>query len=149
MLARHHNLEPQQIELAGSGTGGITELINALDDGNTFYGLRMLSRPWLQRLRPPAHLTRCTLLRPTVRVTEQIDMSTTVKFVYIYFQGEGVPFTKRGRMGVVHGNIRKNFQVCLRERTCAIVRAAQRSLSPIRAHALAHAPRHAAVPLRL
>ena len=47
----------------------------------------------------------------SVRVTEQIDMSTTVKFVYVYFSGEGVPFTKRGRMGVVHGNVRKHFQV--------------------------------------
>jgi len=46
-----------------------------------------------------------------VRVTEQIDLSTTVKFVYVYFSGEQVPFTKRGRMGVVHGSVRQHFQV--------------------------------------
>ena len=45
MLARHHNLEPQQIELAGSGTGGVEELVANLDDGNILYGLGARAAP--------------------------------------------------------------------------------------------------------
>jgi len=47
-----------------------------------------------------------------VRITEVIDgVSKTVKFLYIYFTGEQVPYNKRGRLGVVHGGVRQHFQV--------------------------------------
>jgi len=39
MLARHLNNEPQEIELAGSGSGGVNELIANLDDSTVMYGL--------------------------------------------------------------------------------------------------------------
>lgn len=38
-------------------------------------------------------------------------MSTTVKFVYVKWSGGSVPFTKRGRYGVVQGSIEKLFVV--------------------------------------
>jgi hypothetical protein len=44
MLARHRNLEAQQIELVGSGAGGIDELVANLDDANICYGLCMCGR---------------------------------------------------------------------------------------------------------
>lgn len=38
-------------------------------------------------------------------------MSTTVKFIYVHWFGEGVPFAKKGRFGVVHGSVKQLFQV--------------------------------------
>ena len=38
-------------------------------------------------------------------------MSSTVKFVYIHWVGEKVPFNKKGRFGVVHGSIKNYFTV--------------------------------------
>ena len=46
-----------------------------------------------------------------VRLEETIDMSTTIKFVYIRWTGPNVPFTKRGKYGVVHGSIEEHFTV--------------------------------------
>ncbi len=48
---------------------------------------------------------------PSVRLMETFDMSTTVKFVYVKWSGGSVPFTKRGRYGVVQGSIEKLFVV--------------------------------------
>ncbi len=38
-------------------------------------------------------------------------MSTTIKFVYIRWTGTSVPFTKKGKLGVIHGSIEKHFNV--------------------------------------
>lgn len=43
------------------------------------------------------------------RYESTFDMSTTVKFVYFRWLGEDVPFTKKGKFGVVHGSIQKQF----------------------------------------
>ena len=47
----------------------------------------------------------------TVRFEEQIDQSTTVKFVYFHWIGKQIPFTMKGRYGIVHGSVRKCFEV--------------------------------------
>lgn len=50
---------------------------------------------------------------PTVRLEELVDsyVEKTVKFVYIHWIGESVPFTKKGKFGVVHGSVEVHFQV--------------------------------------
>ena len=48
---------------------------------------------------------------PIVRLEEEIDMSTSVKFVYVHWVGDHVPFTKKGRFGVVHGSVVQWFNV--------------------------------------
>jgi drebrin-like protein len=45
-----------------------------------------------------------------LKTTEKYDASITVKFVFIYFVGDAVPFAKRGRYGVVKGDVVKYFQ---------------------------------------
>ena len=35
----------------------------------------------------------------------------TVKFVYVHWVGDKVPFTKKGKFGVVHGSVEEHFQV--------------------------------------
>ena len=35
----------------------------------------------------------------------------TVKFVYVHWVGESVPFSKKGKFGVVHGSVKEHFQV--------------------------------------
>ena len=50
---------------------------------------------------------------PPVRLEETIDMSTTVKFVYVHWMGKSVPFVKRGKFGVVQGSIEKQFSVSI------------------------------------
>lgn len=47
----------------------------------------------------------------TVRLELPVDQSVTVKFIYIRWNGKEVPFTKRGKYGVVHGSIEKRFHV--------------------------------------
>jgi len=49
----------------------------------------------------------------TVRLVELVDsyVESTVKFVYVHWVGESVPFSKRGKFGVVHGSVEKHFQV--------------------------------------
>lgn len=34
---------------------------------------------------------------------QKVDMSTTIKFVYIHYFGDAIGFAKKGRFGVVHG----------------------------------------------
>ena len=65
-----------------------------------------LSPPFLAH--PP---TRPISLLPAVRLEETIDMSTTVKFVYVHWMGKSVPFVKRGKFGVVQGSLEKQFSV--------------------------------------
>ena len=49
----------------------------------------------------------------TVRLVELVDsyVESTVKFVYVHWIGESVPFAKRGKFGVVHGSVEQHFQV--------------------------------------
>lgn len=49
----------------------------------------------------------------TVRLEEVVDnyVEKTVKFVYLHWIGESVPFTKKGKFGVVHGSVQEHFQV--------------------------------------
>jgi len=49
----------------------------------------------------------------TVRLVELVDsyVESTVKFVYVHWVGESVPFTKKGKFGVVHGSVEEHFQV--------------------------------------
>jgi hypothetical protein len=48
-----------------------------------------------------------------VRLQEEFDLSTTVKFVYIHWIGNKVPFTKKGRYGIVHGAVVEKFGVSI------------------------------------
>lgn len=86
MLAGHWEGNPNVIYYKAKGTGGANEMIGALQDGEVMYGL--------------------------VRLEELVDnyVEKTVKFVYIHWIGESVPFTKKGKFGVVHGSVKKHFQ---------------------------------------
>ena len=52
----------------------------------------------------------------TVRLEELVDsyVEKTVKFVYVHWIGDNVPFTKKGKFGVVHGSVQKHFQVTVK-----------------------------------
>jgi len=65
--------------LVGSGEGGVDELKSHLQVNKIYYGL--------------------------VRVTDQIDNSVTVKFVFIIWCGEKVPFVQKGKMTTHKGSI--------------------------------------------
>jgi hypothetical protein len=67
------------IELVGKGSNGVEELKHHLHESKVFYGL--------------------------VRVTDQIDQSTTVKFVFIVWVGEKVPFVQKGKVTTHKGSI--------------------------------------------
>ncbi|KJE92771.1 hypothetical protein CAOG_009700 [Capsaspora owczarzaki ATCC 30864] len=43
------------------------------------------------------------------RTSEEVDLSHTVKFVYVHWNGNDVPFAKKGRFGVVHGAVQERF----------------------------------------
>ena len=62
------------------------------------------------------------MLFHAVRIVEQFEMSSTVKFVYIRFMGQGVKPTAKGRYGVVSGAVESRFQVCV----CVCVRVCVR-----------------------
>lgn len=86
MLAGHWAGNPNVVHYVASGVGGATEMIEALQDTEVMYGL--------------------------VRIEELVDsyVEKTVKFVYIHWIGETVPFTKKGKFGVVHGSVQQHFQ---------------------------------------
>lgn len=86
MLAGHWEGNPNIIHFKASGSGGASEMIGKLEDGEVMYGL--------------------------VRLEELVDsyVEKTVKFVYIHWIGESVPFTKKGKFGVVHGSVEVHFQ---------------------------------------
>eukprot|EP01103_Thecamoeba_quadrilineata_P000009 TRINITY_DN10004_c0_g1_i1.p1 TRINITY_DN10004_c0_g1~~TRINITY_DN10004_c0_g1_i1.p1 ORF type:complete len:356 (+),score=84.72 TRINITY_DN10004_c0_g1_i1:54-1070(+) len=67
------------LDLVGSGQNGLEELKQNLKDESVFYGL--------------------------VRVTDQIDQSVTVKFVFIVWVGEKVPFVQKGKVTTHKGSI--------------------------------------------
>jgi len=79
-----HQDKPNEVILQATGNGGVDEMKAHLDDNKVQYAL--------------------------IRTHELIDKSNTTKFVYVYFIGEGVPFAKRGRFGVVKGNVTKHLQ---------------------------------------
>lgn len=82
-LAKHKDNEVHLLQQAAKGSGGVSELVANLDRDAVMYGL--------------------------LRITQKIDLSTTVKFVYIYFVGENVPFVKQGRLGIVQGDVKRHF----------------------------------------
>jgi len=67
------------IDLVGQGAGGVEELKTHLNESKMFYGL--------------------------VRVTEKIDNSITVKFVFIIWCGTQVPFVQKAKMTTHKGSI--------------------------------------------
>lgn len=67
------------LELVGTGSGGVEELKSHLIESKMFYGL--------------------------VRVTEKIDNSITVKFVFVLWCGTKVPFVQKGKMTTHKGSI--------------------------------------------
>ena len=82
-LFGHWDNNPNVLYHISSGTGGAEDLAQQVDKAQYQYAI--------------------------VRVEETIDVSTTVKFAYITWQGPDFPFTKRGKFGVVHGSINKLF----------------------------------------
>jgi hypothetical protein len=42
-------------------------------------------------------------------VTEQVDMSTTVKFIFLHFEGPNLSFVKKGRYAVVRGDVTMKY----------------------------------------
>jgi ssRNA-specific RNase YbeY (16S rRNA maturation enzyme) len=67
------------LDLVGKGSGGVEELKSHLNEAKMAYGL--------------------------VRVTEKIDNSVTVKFVFIIWCGSKVPFVQKGKMTTHKGSI--------------------------------------------
>ncbi|XP_073242831.1 uncharacterized protein [Porites lutea] len=86
MLAAHWEGNPNIIFYKAKGTGGADEMAGSLEDGEVMYGL--------------------------VRLEELVDnyVEKTVKFVYVHWVGESVPFSKKGKFGVVHGSVKEHFQ---------------------------------------
>jgi len=83
VLAGHVEGNLDTVRLVGSGTGGVDELASRLDPGSVQYGL--------------------------VRNSQKIDLSTTVKFIYVYYVGNNVPALQRGKIGTAHGEMKKHF----------------------------------------
>eukprot|EP01134_Creolimax_fragrantissima_P001696 CFRG1696T1 len=78
-----HAGKPDQIELVGSGTGDLDELKAALQDDNVCYAL--------------------------FRFGEKVDVSSTVKFLFVHWEGPDMSFVKKGRYGIVRGDITDRF----------------------------------------
>jgi len=71
------------LDFVGSGSGGIEELKTHLNDSKVFYGM--------------------------VRVTDKIDNSVTVKFVFIVWCGEKVPFIRKAQITTHKGSVTALF----------------------------------------
>lgn len=80
LLAGHVDNNPDSVRLAGSGSGGYEEMSASFDETAVMYGL--------------------------LRVQQKIDLSTTTKFVYIYYIGEKVPALQRGKIGTSHSAVK-------------------------------------------
>eukprot|EP00124_Ichthyophonus_hoferi_P005240 Ihof_evm1s711 gene=Ihof_evmTU1s711 len=78
-----HDNKPDLIKLVGLGSGGLSELRAAITDDNVSYAL--------------------------LRVTEKVDLSETVKFVYLHFIGQKLSLVKKGRYGIVYGDVTTRF----------------------------------------
>lgn len=86
MLAAHWEGNPNIIYCKAKGNSGANEMASHLEDSEVMYAL--------------------------VRLEELVDsyVEKTVKFVYVHWIGDNVPFTKKGKFGVVHGSVQKHFQ---------------------------------------
>lgn len=82
-LFGHCDGNPNQLKAINCGSEGLEEMVDSLLDGEMQYAL--------------------------VRVQEEFDLSTTIKFVYIRWSGCNVPFARRGKYGVVQGSIESHF----------------------------------------
>lgn len=56
------------------------------------------------------YITSTQICYAFLRVETRIDLSLTIKFVYIHFMGEEISFAKRGKYSVVHGAVLPFFQ---------------------------------------
>lgn len=83
-IVGHRNDDPNTLELVATGTEGFSTLRNHFSLEKVQYAL--------------------------LRVTTKVDLSMTVKFVYIHQVGDNVGFAKRGRFSVVHGAVVPFFQ---------------------------------------
>ena len=79
----HFQDDPNKIELVASGTNGYDGMINTLQEDKVMYAI--------------------------LRVSTTVDLSITIKFVYIHLIGRKVGFAKRGKFSVVHGSVKKLF----------------------------------------
>lgn len=84
VLVGHQNGNPNILELVGTGSNGINELGSKLSEDQVQYAL--------------------------LRLTNKIDLSITVKFVFIYNFADRLSFVKKGRFGVVKGDATRYFQ---------------------------------------
>ncbi|KNC97305.1 uncharacterized protein SPPG_07234 [Spizellomyces punctatus DAOM BR117] len=75
--------DPNALVLVSTGEDGFEGLKRALSDDHVQYAL--------------------------LRMTNKVDLSTTVKFVYIYNFADKLSFAKKGRFGVVKGDATKYF----------------------------------------
>jgi hypothetical protein len=75
--------KPDTLKLAGSGSGGVAELLSKLTDDNVFYGL--------------------------TRHVEVIDKSETVKFAHVALNAPNAPRMLRARIGTHKGAVEAIF----------------------------------------
>jgi len=78
-LFTYSEAKKNTLDLVGSGSGGIEELKGHLSETKMFYGL--------------------------VRVQDKIDNSVTIKFVFVIWCGEKVPFVQKGKMTTHKGSV--------------------------------------------
>jgi hypothetical protein len=71
------------LEVVGSGSGTVEDLLSNVREGTANYGV--------------------------VRVVDQIDRSTTLKFAYIIYMPDDVPPMKKGKINTISGNIKELF----------------------------------------
>jgi len=83
ILFTYSDTAKNTLDFVGSGTGGVEELKPHLHESKASYGL--------------------------VRVTDKIDNSVTVKFVFIVWCGEKVPFVKKAQITTHKGSVSKLF----------------------------------------
>jgi len=72
------------LSVVGSGSGGVSQLREKLTQDGMYYGL--------------------------VRTTEQIDSSSTVKFVYITFLGSAISVMRRAKISTLKGTVTEAFE---------------------------------------
>jgi len=79
VLFTYSESNKNHLDLVGKGEGGVEQLKSHLNESKMFYGL--------------------------VRVTEKIDNSITIKFVFIIWCGSQVPFVQKAKMTTHKGSI--------------------------------------------
>eukprot|EP01101_Sappina_pedata_P009271 TRINITY_DN5360_c0_g1_i1.p1 TRINITY_DN5360_c0_g1~~TRINITY_DN5360_c0_g1_i1.p1 ORF type:complete len:347 (+),score=198.80 TRINITY_DN5360_c0_g1_i1:40-1041(+) len=83
VLFTYSDSAKNQLDFIGAGTGGIEQLKTHLEAGKASYGM--------------------------VRVTDQIDNSVTVKFVFVFWCGENVPFVRKAQITTHKGSVTTLF----------------------------------------